>query len=136
MTRRNENYGSHGADSPKEPKKKERYNDAVFVNYELDKDAQAACKAWGLDSAALVDGIDRLAEQGYHVSVKWDDYSQSFAAFLRTTDSKTGNEGLVLSGRGSTGSKALKQVMFKHFQIMGERWRLFITQKDYSTIDD
>lgn len=120
----------------KPPKPRERFNDVRFVNYELSADERAACKAWqtgpgDVDSAAL-----RFCEQGYRFSVKWDDYSHSFACFAQAVLPTSGNAGLMLTGRGSSPFKAVKQAMFKHFMIFDEEWGGFAETRVTQELDD
>lgn len=117
--------------------KKERFNDAVFINYELDKAAQAACKAWPVSADALFQSVLGLVERGYAITLKWDTYSDSHAAFMRFVgQGEPENAGLILTGRGSTPEKALKQMLYKHFEVMAEVWEFFVTRRSAEEIDD
>jgi hypothetical protein len=134
-------YGSQGTKkdrrSSQEPKPKAaRFNDTQFINYELDKASAAACKAWELDTDACFDALLKLCEAGYRVSLKWDDFSSAYGAFLQQTTAGEANFGYCLTGRGSSPYKACKQVLFKHFMVMGEIWESFADRKALEDIDD
>jgi len=116
--------------------KKERFNDAEFVNYELGKDEQARCKAWQFDLDTLSDALLRLADSGYVVSCKFDTYSEAHSAFLRQAVPDGENAGYILSGRGSSPLKALKQVIFKHFVLFEQSWAQYSTPKITEDYDD
>jgi len=124
-----------GSESGPKPKK-ERFNDAQFVNYELDKTAQAACKAWDLSESAALQCVMDLVDRGYSVTLKYDDYSDAYTAFLRPGIGAKENVGLILTGRGSSPYKALKQVLFKHYEVMAETWEFFVGAGRDLEIDD
>jgi hypothetical protein len=87
-----------------------------FVRYEPDEEDKQAIKraSWDYDvmEAALID----LVESDYAVSIKWDTFNKCYAAFLTTQNKFSPNWNLCLSGRGSTPTKAFKQVYWKHCQ--------------------
>jgi len=134
-------YGSQGtkkdrAASAANKPKKERFNETVFINYELDKTAQAACKAWSLTSESAFHALLGLLDEGYRVTLKFDDYSDSYASFMQQQAAEGVNYGFTLTGRGSTPEKALKQLLYKHFEVMGELWEQFAGAPRGSEIDD
>jgi len=130
------NYGSHAPDKSSNGKRQERFNDAQFVRYELDKALQASCKAWEITSDAMLDAINRLADDGYAITVKWDSYSEAYLASVRQTRDNGKNSGFVLTGRGSSGAKALKQALFKHFEVMDTDWSQYAERRGIDAIDD
>ena len=136
MTGEQKDWKKKGAKNASERSNARRFNDAQFIQYELDKASQSACKAWEVTSDALVDAIDRLADDGYRVTVKWDTYSASFMCSLQQIHDDGRNKGYILTGRGSTGCKALKQVLFKHYTVMQEDWQEFAGFDRKAEIDD
>jgi len=118
----------------KEPK--QRFNDAKFIQYELDEATQKACKNWEVSTSDLVDTLDRLVDDGYRVTVKWDSWSEAYSASLQQTMDDGKNPGYILVGRGSTGAKALKQVIFKHYTVMQEDWAEYAGFDRRAVIDD
>jgi len=116
--------------------KKERYSDVRFVNYELSKEQATACKAKAVSHEDLWETAHELCTDGYSISLRWDDYSKSYAAFVSTKDEKSPNFGLMLTGRGSSPFKALKQAMFKNFDLMDGDWTDFAERGGPDEIDD
>ena len=123
---------------PRKPAKKKSQStgQAQFINYTLNKDERAACKAWlptldEMDNAAL-----RLAEEGYKCSLKWDDFSSSFAAFVTASDPTNPNAAFILSGRGSTPLKALKQAMYLHWYVTEGNWAIAYRPPQRDELDD
>ena len=55
---------------------------------------------------------------------------------MQKIDPNSANGGLILTGRGSTPFKSLKQLLFKHYNVMGERWETFETPPRSKDIDD
>jgi len=112
-----------------------RFDSSRFVNYELDLAEQAECKGWDVPSDDLWKEVSALVDDGYSVSVKFDTFSEAYASFVRggNTDGDP-NSGLVLTGRGSTPAKAIKQAVFKHKKLGGQ-WGEF-AEKRASFLDD
>ena len=113
-----------------------RFNDVQFINYELDKATAAECKAWEISEADCFDAVLKLCEAGYRLSLKWDDFSSAYAAFLQQGVEGEPNFGYVLSGRGTSPFKAAKQALFKHFRVMDAKWESFADRKALDDIDD
>jgi len=101
----------------------------------LSKDDKLACKAWEISLEELDQELMRLNESGYKVSVGWDDYSQAFASFLVPQNKDMENFGLILTGRGTTPVKAVKQVRYKHLRCLGEDWHNY-ARGDREPLDD
>lgn len=120
----------------KKQEKKARFNDVRFVNYELTKEEKQSCKAWLPTLDEFDDCCLKFVEGGYRYSVKWDDYTQSFACFAQSDGSRPDNSGLLLTGRGSTPSKAVKQAMFKHFVVFDLDWGGWAERGSPEELDD
>jgi len=100
----------------------ERFNGARFVQYELDSVEALACKGWSLDGDAAWQAMLPLLDEGYSFTVKYDGYSQCYACFVQIRgDENHPNSGLILTGRGSTPHKAVKQALYKH-QAIDASW--------------
>jgi len=136
MTGEQKDWRKNGKKATEGREKAKRFNDAKFVQYELDKESQAMCKAWDLTSDALVDMLNGLADSGYRITVKYDTYSSSYAASMQEVHDTGRNSGLILTGRGTTAVKALKQLFFKHFHIMDGVWGEYAGFDFRSNIDD
>lgn len=106
-----------------------------FVNYELTKEEQAACKKWEFGIEDYFNAIEKLLDSDYKVSFSQDTYNRCFAAFLTPTKDNKVNEGMILSGRGSTPLKAFKQLCYKHFHIFDGLWGEFVGARQFD-LDD
>lgn len=99
-----------------------RFDSSRFVQYELDAAETAKCKAWDVSSDDLWGHILALVDDGYSITLKYDNWSEAYACFVqvRGQDDHV-NAGLVLTGRGSIPTKALKQALFK-MDAIGPSW--------------
>jgi hypothetical protein len=87
---------------------------AIFVDPQLDALQRAELKKAPF-SAELADSeLTRVFEQNYKLTLKFDERSQAYTAWLLPEGEKHKNSGYILSGRGSTPLKAVKQVLFKN----------------------
>ena len=93
-----------------------------FVRYDLDEKERHLCKQW-LDGTADVDEpLREFLGLGYRISVSYDPNHTCFSAFATVDDVANKNNTLVLPGRGSTALKAIKQVLFKHYELFAGKW--------------
>lgn len=93
-----------------------------FVNVNLSEEQEADKRVKFPDAVSVFEALSRAVESGYSVSIKWDEYSSSPAAFLRSSDDHPDNGGLVLSGRGGTPGSALREVLYLHYVVLLENW--------------
>lgn len=113
----------------------ERFNDARFIQYELDEAQRTACKGWDLDGDNLWLEVLALLDSGYSVSVRFDQASAAYACFVSVRgDDEHPNAGLILAGRGSTPAKAVKQAIFKH-KAIDASWLQFAERRN-EVVDD
>lgn len=99
-----------------------RFDSSRFVNYELDTAEQAQCKGWDLSADDLWQEVQAMVDSGYGFSVKFDTFSEAYACFVRYAGQDGHpNTGFILTGRGSTCGKAVKQAIFKH-RAIGAAW--------------
>jgi hypothetical protein len=83
-----------------------------------------------------MDAVHKLIESGYKTTLKWDDYNDCFGAFVIAEGRNPENTGMVLTGRGSTPLKALKQAMFKHYVVFDGSWGAWAKQRPTTEFDD
>jgi hypothetical protein len=93
-----------------------------WVNYDLDEALALQCKQWTPDFEELDDKVTGLIVEGYKLQTQWDEKNQCFACYCFVVGTKTPNTGLILAGRGSTGLKAIRQVIFKHYVALKGVW--------------
>lgn len=94
-------------------------SDVSWVNYTLSSEQKAELKSQDFDfDNALV----RLTEENLKVTLAYDDRNECYAAYLIPKNPEHKNAGCILSGRGSTPVKALKQAAYIHWQIFDGDW--------------
>lgn len=90
-----------------------------WVNYTLTTDEKKALKTaeFDADNALL-----RLVEEGYKITMGFDKFNECFSCFVVPTGEGHKHTGMILSGRGSTPLKALKQGCYIHWQVFDGDW--------------
>ena len=91
----------------------------VWVNYNLSDEQKAELKASSFDAD---NALLRLCEENYKVTVSHDAFASCFACFLVPKGVEHKHAGMILSGRGSTPIKAIKQAAYLHWQIFDGNW--------------
>jgi len=97
--------------------------DIEFVNRELTTEETEAFRGWRQAEEDVFTELTELVEGGYRVTVKYDDYSSSCAAFI-FPGPESENSGLCLTGRGGNAYRALAEVVFKHVYVFKGAWSL------------
>jgi hypothetical protein len=113
-----------------------RFNDVKFVQYELDVVQQKACKDHVVSPDEIFDSLLALCSDGYSVSVKYDGYSRAYAAFMQQRTEGGRNFGLILTGRGSSPFKAVKQLLYKHSVCLDGDWGEYVERDGPVVYDD
>jgi hypothetical protein len=115
--------------SPKPPKTQSapaQFKQSKFINYDLLKEEKEQLKLWKAFQDKLQDMLETVCEAGYDVTIKRDSFSGGYAAWLRPNKDDHPHSGFILAGRGSTGVRALRDVLFKHFVLFDqENWPIF-----------
>jgi len=114
----------------------QRFNGAQFVQYELDKAQQAECKAWSISFEDILLEIEAQIEAGYKFTIKWDTYNECYGVFMQAASEGSPNFGSILTGRGSTVSKSLKQVLYKHRVCLQGDWSGYLERRGRDVLDD
>jgi len=96
-------------------------SDLEFVNRELTTEELPVYRNWREDHDAVYGEVDRMLEDGYKFSLKYDEYTSAYAAFVFASDGSD-NAGKCLTGRGGTSYRALSEVVFKHVELFGGNW--------------
>lgn len=110
--------------------------DVYFVNYDLRKEEKAKFKKWVTSEGQKLDEmLLRLCEGEYQLSIKYDDYNTCYAAFISPRGDKAKiNEGLILTGRGSSPLMAIMGVLFRHYVLFEGEWSSHKSNK--GSVDD
>lgn len=107
-----------------------------WVKYELDKKEIALVKAWTPTfeemDATLVDG---LCDE-YRVNLSQEPGKTTWLAVMQTKSDDHQHSEALLSGRGSTPLKALKQLMYKHLELFRKKWPAVPDYQSGAPIDD
>lgn len=120
---------------PKAPQPN-RFNDVTFVNWSLSQEEKAACKSWVLSLEDFDNALATLIEAGYKTTLSYDSFRTCYTCSIVPTKDAKSNQGYILTGKGSTATKALKQALYTHFHIMAEEWASYSTAKAQEELDD
>jgi len=112
------------------------WEQATFVQRDLTADEQQSCKNWEHGEGECLAELDVLAQDGYKVTFRWDEYNKCQGCWLLPPKDHPDNAGLILTGRGSVAWKALKQALFKHYVIFQEVWQTEAEHGSTRDIDD
>lgn len=102
-----------------------------FVPDRLTVGIKDAIKAWEVTAEELDKALLTLFDQGYKVTGKYDEYSRAYAWFLMHTSLEHENSLMILTGRGSTPFKALRQLIFIHYKVWNETWSVSVPSDEY-----
>lgn len=120
---------------PVEDKKPGNWQQFDFLNVELDKEQKEALKAMPLWSEEFDQMLLTAVRTGFQISLKVDPFNKCYAAYMQIRLNSHPCFGRILSGRGSTPLKALRQVLYKHFVVLGEVWNA-TEAPDFGEYDD
>jgi hypothetical protein len=95
--------------------------DSEFVQLELSKAQKSDLKQKYGEPVELDAALLDLFSDGTKVTVKYDDRNHCVVAFgFAPQDSDNG--GFILTGRASSVTRALRELAYKHHDILGGRW--------------
>jgi hypothetical protein len=98
------------------------YDQFEFLNIELDKEQKEKLKAMPFWNSDWDGQLALLEQSGFQISLKIDGFNHCFAAYMQIRLHSHPCYGFILAGRGSTPTKALRQLIFKHFVVLKENW--------------
>jgi len=121
---------------PKATGSKGKYSDVIFVNYSVTDTDRKFLKSqvWSLDD--FDSAVLKIVEAGYKVSMQYDTRNSCYACFIIAQDSESENAGYILTGRGSSPSKAVKQAIYIGFHILEGVFSNINQYSQNSAIDD
>lgn len=110
------------------------FKPANFININLTKEQVAIVKAtpWDIDKFDV--SCEGLMHDGFKLTVRYDQRNDCYSAWLVPSDDHK-FAGNILSGRGSTPMKAIKQLMYIHFNALERNWDIEQNQSQLE-IDD
>lgn len=99
------------------------------VQCELSEADKLKYKLWREDGCDLENLTLKCAEDGYKLTLSYDDYNRTHQAVMMP---KVGIdhdcEGYMLTGRGGNPIRALAQLMYKHWVMLEGYWRNNLTK--------
>lgn len=90
------------------------FEPSTFINKDLTAQEQRDLKKQPFGADEYDRMVDALLKQSYKLTTSWDGRNECYAAWIIPIGSGHMNYGFILSGRGSTPLKAVKQVCYKH----------------------
>ncbi len=122
---------------PAKPKPTQtRFNDVKFVNWALTTEEKQDCKTFLTGEADYDDALHVIVQAGYKTTLSWDNFRQCFTASIVPTKDAKNNQGYILTGKGSTPLKAIRQALYIHYRIMDEDWASYSTSTNAEELDD
>lgn len=118
------------------PQQSNSFTQKTFVNVPLTAEHKASIKDWHIDLSGLDDMLLKLLETDIRVTMSYDSYNQCYSATLAHTDDKHPDFLYLLSGKGSTPLKSVKQVLYIHEILLEHNWAAFSLSRQREEIDD
>jgi hypothetical protein len=95
--------------------------DSEFINYELTKAEKGELKGYCMDPIDLDAELEGVINYGAKITVKYDERNNCYVAFGFVGDDHEA-AGHILTGRGGSVSRSLRQLAFKHHHVLGGDW--------------
>lgn len=124
------------ATKDKKPSTVNGFTQSKFINYSLTDAQKKEIKAWSPTQEELDDLLNTLVEGDYKVTFSYDDYNECHSCAIVPKGEKHVNTGYILTGKGSTPFKALKQVSWIHFKVLDGAWFEHFTARGREILDD
>jgi hypothetical protein len=97
------------------------FKPSQFVNVTLESAQRDTLKAANFGADEFESAFAALCADGYSLKLRYDDRNDCFSAWLLPA-AHSKHDGMILSGRGSTPMKAIKQLCFIHFKMLEGDW--------------
>lgn len=97
--------------------------DGGFIECELDEEERGLCRQWITSGEQLLEIMQQLCDDKFTLKVGYEPRNDCYAAYIsghwvqNKPDAKW-----TLSGRGSTASNAIRQALYKHYEILKGDW--------------
>ena len=122
MTKRGgDTDGDRGGDARKAPNRRGAAADSEFVNLEVDKAHKPALRAYCTTHDELDEAVADILADGTKLTQKYDERNRCYVVFGFATDDSD-NAGLILTGRGGSPSRALRELAYKHHALLEGQW--------------
>lgn len=99
-------------------------NGPEWLNYTMNKDESERFKKWRDEQTieGLNECFEGLCDNGYNISVKWDNFNDCYACFITRPKSADNPQSVILTGRGRSAVSAALGALFRHFHIFEGTW--------------
>lgn len=111
------------------PKKQDPKNRPFhgYISVDLTKVQAEQCKSRPWDAERFANALQMFIDEGFRVTLSEDTYNECFQATVTPQDFKHKYAGWHLTGRGSNVAKALKQVVYIHYELLDGDWREYMS---------
>ncbi len=92
-----------------------------FVQLELSTEQKRDLKVTYENIVTLSLAVDEMLEAGIKLTLKTDNRGNGYVAFA-FADPDSDNAGFILTGRGGSSTRALRELVYKHVNILGGEW--------------
>jgi hypothetical protein len=113
-----------------------RFNNAQFVQLELTEEQSKELKATIVTGDGILEQMEKMIDDGYKFTIKYDSYGDCIGAWCQPTDEGSANSGYILTGRGTSASKAVKQLLYKHHVLLQGDWGTHARPAHRVNLDD
>lgn len=120
--------------SPKNTKRPDYWS--TFVPGDMSDAQKADCKVWEMWEIRSDEILTSLCEAGYKISVKLGGRGDGYTCIVAPADPDHQDSGWMLSGRGSTPLKAIKQACYRHFVLYDGVWPKYDVNAGPEQFDD
>jgi len=115
---------------------KPRFNDVTFINWSLTDEQKAYVKSWKPTLEEFDDYVLGVLQSDHKVTVSYDEKRDNYTASIVPTSSNKTNQGFILTGKGSTPHKAIKQALYIHVEIFSGDWSSYSKVRTDEILDD
>jgi hypothetical protein len=110
--------------------------DLLWIDPTLSKEQKQHLKETEFDIDALDDAMADVADEGLRVSVHLDERDGCYVCRFWPSEADTARARMVLVGRGTTPTKAVKQAYYKHDVLLVKDWSKAVQVRPVETLDD
>lgn len=108
-----------------------------FLNLNLSDEDKAIIKSAKYDESTYASDLEKWIDSGYKFTFSYDDYSHCFMVVATPQAKDHVDYGILMSGRGSTPIKALKQWVYMQTRLVGDAdWTELLKAPTSFEIDD
>lgn len=108
-----------------------------FLNIQLSDEDKSIIKSAAYDEATYASDLEKWIDNGFKFTFSSDDFNHCFQVIGTRQDKEHVDYGILLTGRGSTPVKALKQWVYVQTRLIAESdWASLLEEPIKREIDD